>query len=56
MTTFLIIAGAFLALFMLMLAVLVTLMLLHMHRSSLPTELACVPKYYEDGHIWEGTA
>ncbi|WP_346320140.1 hypothetical protein [Chitinophaga sp. YIM B06452] len=56
MTTILIIAAALCGLFLLMLTVLVTLILLHLHRSAIPTELAWCPHTNEEDALWEGSA
>ena len=55
MTTFIIIAAALCGLFFLMLTVLVTL-LLQLHRSAIPAELACRPFTQEEDARWEGFA
>lgn len=56
MITLLIIIAALCGLFVIMLAVLAAILLLLLHRSHLPAELACCPAYYDDAGFWEGAA
>lgn len=55
MTTFFIIAAILGGLILLMLTVLATL-LLQLHRSAIPAELACCPHTQEEDALWEGSA
>ncbi|MBO9153997.1 hypothetical protein ACFOTA_17395 [Chitinophaga sp. GCM10012297] len=56
MITFLLIIGVFCGLLLVISGVLAALILVLMHRSPLPAELAYCPVHYDDGNYWEGCA